>query len=308
LSEIKNFLLEKKYHPSKLEDVILPKRIKEVLQGVVDSGNISGFVFSGPAGCGKTTSAEAICNDVGVEYQLIEASVNNGVDFVRGPLLEMAQGATQGAYSAIILDEADYMSNSAQSALRNVINVTQDYCRWILTANYPQKIIPSIRGSRLTEISFSMSKDERIKEVAGLLWNRIVMICKAEGYQIEDARELQKWMVSQLPNVRAILKMIQLYGQRDGIIPAEISLLNSEITVEGFKKVLKSSYADIVKFVYATPQEDIMQFVLDNAESLVCLNEVGQLMSVTATFQQASKGIEEIYTVSYLMNLKTIVK
>lgn len=307
---LKDYLYEEKYHPKRLSDVILSNRIRSMLQGIIDSGNIPGFLFSGSPGTGKTTCAKIICEEIGVDYHVIEGSVNNGIDFVRGALFELAQSSSSnGKYSVIIIDEADYLTKNSQSALRNIINLTQGYCRWILTANYPQKIIPAIRSSRLVEIPFAPTRDEILKEVAPHMWKRMNEILKSEKIGVEDYKSLQKWMVANLPNIRYILKSIQIMGaQNSRVIPASISLESHDITVEGFKTIVKGNYENLVKFVYATPQEVIMEFFQEHLTEIVLNPEnYTKALTLTSQFQSMQKGVEEIYTISWLLNLKTLI-
>ena len=211
--------------------------------------------------------------------------------------------------NGIVTHNCDYMSKSAQAGLRNIINLTQGYCRWILTANYPQKIIPAIRSSRLVEIPFAPTRDEILKEVAPHMWKRMNEILKSEKIGVEDYKSLQKWMVANLPNIRYILKSIQIMGaQNSRVIPASISLESHDITVEGFKTIVKGNYENLVKFVYATPQEVIMEFFQEHLTEMVLNPEnYTKALTLTSQFQSMQKGVEEIYTISWLLNLKTLI-
>lgn len=307
--ELKDYLLEEKYHPKSVEDIVLPNRIKSVLKGIIDSGNIAGYIFSGSPGTGKTTSAIAICKELGLDHKVIEGSVNNGVDYVRNVILETAQmSSSDGRYSVIIIDEFDYFSKNAMAAMRNVINMTQKYCRFIMTANYPEKIIPAIRGSRLVEINFNPTKEETLKEVAPLMWKRMNEILKAEQIKVEDYKTLQKFMVDNLPNIRYILKCIQILGsQNNKTIPTNIAMEQQHLTVDGFREIVKGTYENMVKFVYNTPQEEVMKFFQENVVELVKADDVVKALTIASQFQSMNKGVEELYTISFLMNLKTMI-
>lgn len=306
---IKEYLLEEKYHPTEIDEIIVPDRIKALLKGIIESRNIAGYLFSGGPGTGKTTCARAICEILNVDYHMVEASVNNGVDYVRNNIMEIAQqGGEKEGNSVIILDECDYMSRNAQASLRNIINNVQRHCRFILTANYPEKIIPALRNSRLVEIDFNPTREELTKQVAPKMWKRLASIIKMEGWEIEDHKSLQKFMFDNLPNIRYILKSVQIMGNSFGKIPKDISIENNNITPESFRELLQAPYEVMVKKIYSTTQEDLMEFFLKNVEEIVSSENITKALTLTAQFQGMSKGVEEVYTISWLLNLKGISK
>ena len=306
---IKEYLLEEKYHPTEIDEIIVPDRIKALLKGIIESRNIAGYLFSGGPGTGKTTCARAICEILNVDYHMVEASVNNGVDYVRNNIMEIAQqGGEKEGNSVIILDECDYMSRNAQASLRNIINNVQRHCRFILTANYPEKIIPALRNSRLVEIDFNPTREELTKQVAPKMWKRLASIIKMEGWEIEDHKSLQKFMFDNLPNIRYILKSVQIMGNSFGKIPKDISIENNNITPESFRELLQAPYEVMVKKIYSTTQEDLMEFFLKNVEEIVSSENITKALTLTAQFQGMSKGVEEVYTISWLLNLKGMSK
>lgn len=305
------FLLEEKYHPKSMDEVILPFRMKKFFNGVIETGNITNYLFSGSPGCGKTTVAKVLCESIGIEHYIVEASVNNGIDYIRNNIMEMAQSSTlNGKYKCLILDEADHISQQAQAALRNVINVTQNHCRFILTANYPEKIIPPLRDSRIPVIKFEFTKDELLKEMAPMLWKRLMKIIKSEGYEIEEVASLQKFMVENLPNIRFILKTIQMVAATEnGKISSDIHVNTAIISMEMFKAILDSPYEDIMRFVMRTSQEEIVKFIMDNLEQLTDDKQKQlQIVTWTAHYQSMFKGVEEIYTIALLLNIANILK
>ena len=211
--------------------------------------------------------------------------------------------------NGIVTHNCDYFSPNAQAALRNVINTNLNYCRWIMTANYPEKIIPEMRNGRTPEIDFSYSETE-IKEVAPTLFKRVLEILKMEEIAVENPKALAQFIFKTMPNVRFILKTLQnIAAQNCGKIPAEISVKKEELTVEFFKNLLNQNYDDIVRFVHRTPQSQIMMFIEMHLTDLVSDFESQKtLMTWAAHYQSMSKGVETIYTITLLMNMKGLLK
>ena len=79
----KDFLWVEKYRPATIEDCILPKDIKDTFRGIVESGEVQNLLLSGGAGCGKTTVAKALCNEMGLDWIMINCSEDGNIDTLR---------------------------------------------------------------------------------------------------------------------------------------------------------------------------------------------------------------------------------
>jgi replication factor C small subunit len=139
-----------KYRPSTLEGYVFtdPKQ-KATIEKWVKEKNIGHLGLSGPGGVGKTTLARLLVNELGVnpyDFLEINASRNSSIDEVRDRITNFAQMMPFGAFKIILLDEADGVSFSGQQALRGVIEAYSDTARFILTYNYPHRIIPALKS------------------------------------------------------------------------------------------------------------------------------------------------------------------
>lgn len=147
--ETKNVFTEK-YRPSSLDDIIGQEKIVKVLKRFVEKGDMPHLLFSGEPGTGKTSSSLALANELyGSQWHRnffeLNASDENGVDVMRGKIKDYTKIMSMShPFKLLFLDESDYLSNSSQSVLRRTIEDASDTCRFILSCNYPNKIIPAI--------------------------------------------------------------------------------------------------------------------------------------------------------------------
>lgn len=166
----KNSVLVKKYMPIKISEVVGQDKVTERLQSYIDTGNMPNLLFSGSPGVGKTASAVAFAMELYGEYfndnfYELNASDERGIDVVRKKIKSVASTHALGGFDfkIIFLDEGDALTTDAQSALRRTMETHIDNCRFILSCNYPSKIIEPIL-SRFSIFKFSRLKDDIIKE------------------------------------------------------------------------------------------------------------------------------------------------
>ena len=127
---LEEFLWTEKYRPSTIADTILPEELKQTFQQFVNQGNIPNLLLSGSAGCGKTTVARAMLEELGCDYIVINGSLNGNIDTLRNEIMQFASSVSlMGGRKYVILDEADYLNaNSTQPALRNFMEEFSKNC------------------------------------------------------------------------------------------------------------------------------------------------------------------------------------
>ena len=139
-----------KYRPKNLDGYVFrDEHQRKQAKLWVKEKSIPHLLFSGAAGIGKTTMAKILINELGIEeFDVLEinASRTNSVDEVRNKITNFVQMIPFGPFKVVLLDEADYLSPNAQAALRGVMEEYHSTSRFILTCNYPNRIIPAIHS------------------------------------------------------------------------------------------------------------------------------------------------------------------
>ncbi|RLM71470.1 replication factor C small subunit [Halorubrum sp. Atlit-8R] len=173
-----------KYRPQSLDDIHGQAEIVERLQSYIAQDDVPHLLFSGPAGIGKTTAATAIAREIYGEdnwrgnFLELNASDQRGIDVVRDRIKGFARSSFGGDFRIVFLDEADSLTDDAQSALRRTMEQFSDNTRFILSCNYSSKIIDPIQ-SRCAVFRFSPLSDEA---VGGMVRE----IAAAEGIEVTD--------------------------------------------------------------------------------------------------------------------------
>ncbi len=254
----KDFLWVEKYRPKNIQECVLPVSIKNTFKQMVDSGESQNLLLSGGAGCGKTTIARALCNELGADNILINCSENGNIDTLRTTIREFASSVSlTDSKKVAILDEFDYSNaQSIQPALRGAIEEFANNCRFILTCNYKNRIISPIR-SRCTNIDCQIPNKEKpvlaLERMGG-----IKSILETEGIQYEDkvlAEIIQKYF----PDFRRILNELQRYsvgGKIDVGILSQIGELNVK---ELMKHMKNKDFSGVRKWVVKNLDNDQTQ-------------------------------------------------
>ena len=170
----------------------------------IKEGSIPHLLFSGAAGIGKTTLAKILIKQLGIdEYDILElnASRENNVDTVRDRITNFVQTMPFGKFKVVLLDEADYLSPNAQAALRGVMESYSESARFILTCNYPHKIIPALH-SRCQ--GFHIEKVDHTEFTA-----RAATVLVTEGIEF-DLDTLDSYVKATYPDLRKCLNLLQM--------------------------------------------------------------------------------------------------
>ena len=281
------FLWVEKYRPSKIDECILPKNLKETFKQFVQSGELPNFLFCGTAGVGKTTVAKALCNEIGAEYLLINGSEESGIDVLRTKIKSFASTVSlTDAKKVVILDEADYLNpNSTQPALRGFIEEFSNNCRFIFTCNFKNRIIEPLH-SRCSVIDFKIENAEKA-EIAGAFFKRTIGILKAENIEA-DQKVVAELVTKHFPDWRRVLNELQRYSV-SGKIDSGI-LVN--MTEDSFKDLVKNlkekNFTEVRKWVAKNGDSEtinIFRQLYDTASVNMEAASIPQLVLILADYQ-----------------------
>ena len=244
------FLWVEKYRPKKIEDCILPTNIKETFQNFLDKGEVPNLLLAGPAGCGKTTVAKALCHELGVDYYVINGSDEGRfLDTVRNNAKNFASTVSlqgSGKPKIIIIDEADNTTSDVQLLLRAFTEEFSGNCRFIFTCNYKNKIIEPLH-SRCAVIEFSIGGKQK-PVIAAQFFKRIQTILDQESIEF-DNKVLVELINKHFPDWRRVLNEIQRYSS-GGAIDAGILATFSDVKVNNLIQNLKQkNFPEVRKWV-----------------------------------------------------------
>ena len=193
-----------KYRPNSIDTYVFrDDNQRKQVAGWKDDGALPHLLFSGAPGTGKTTLAKVLLQELDVDSMdilEINASNENSVDTIRSKITNFSSTMPFGDMKYVLLDEADYITPNGQAALRGVMETYHTSCRFILTCNYPQRIIPALH-SRCQ--GFHIEKLD-IKEFTA----RIATICIEEGVEV-DLETLDTYVQATYPDLRKAINLTQ---------------------------------------------------------------------------------------------------
>ena len=284
------FLWVEKYRPRKIEDCILPDANKKTFLEFLNNKEIPNLMLAGPAGCGKTTVAKALCEELGVDYYVINGSDEGRfLDTVRNQAKNFASTVSLSAgdakHKVIIIDEADNTTHDVQLLLRANIEAFYNNCRFIFTCNYKNKIIEPLH-SRCAVVEFSIKGKEKA-QLAGSFFKRLQNILDAEGVQY-DPKVLAELINKHFPDWRRVLNECQRYsagGKVDSAILAEFSDVNVNELIKNLKT---KNFTEVRKWVVANLDNDassLLRRVYDAAFDHLSPQSIPAAVLIIAKYQ-----------------------
>jgi len=251
------FLWVEKYRPKTIEECILPESIKKTFLEFLDAGEVPNLLLSGPAGCGKTTVAKALCDQLGVDSYVINGSDEGRfLDTVRNNAKNFAATvslSSEAKHKVIIIDEADNTTSDVQLLLRASIEEFSNNCRFIFTCNYKNKIIEPLH-SRCSVVEFGIQGKLK-QEIAAKFFGRLVTILELEKVDA-DKKVLAELINKHFPDWRRVLNECQRYSV-SGKIDSAILATFGDVKTEDLVKHLKTkNFTEVRKWVVQNLDND----------------------------------------------------
>jgi len=301
------YLWVEKYRPKTIDECILPESIKSTFHSMVDSGESQNLLLSGSAGCGKTTIAKALCNELDTDNIIINCSEDGNIDTLRTKIRNFASTVSlSGAKKIVILDEFDYSNaQSTQPALRGFIEEFSNNCRFILTCNFKNRIIEPLH-SRCTSINFSVPKKEKPK-MASQFMDRVKYVLDNEGIPYEE-KVVAELIMKHFPDFRRVLNELQRYsisGSIDVGILTQIGEIHIKDLVEYMKsKDFTSARKWAVENLDNSPSE-LFRKVYDGLYEHLTPSSIPQAVLILAEYQYKSAFVadQEINLVACIVEL-----
>ena len=283
------FLWVEKYRPKTIEDCILPEGTKKTFKDFLDKGEVPNLLLAGPAGCGKTTVAKALCNELGVDVYVINGSDEGRfLDTVRNTAKNFASTVSLSStakHKVIIIDEADNTTNDVQLLLRASIEEFSNNCRFIFTCNYKNKIIEPLH-SRCAVVEFGIKGKERANIAAGF-YGRLQDILQKEGIKY-DSKVLIELINKHFPDWRRVLNECQRYSS-GGEINTGILATFSDVKINDLINHLKDkNFSEVRKWVVGNLDNDashLLRRVYDAAYDYLSPQSIPAAVLVIAKYQ-----------------------
>jgi replication factor C small subunit len=200
MSNNENTLWVERYRPFGLEGYVGNEHIIQKVNIYIENNDVPHLLLHGEAGTGKTTLAKIIVNAIDCDYLYINASDERGIDTLREKIRGFAASVGFKTWKVVILDESDYLTRDAQAALRNLMETFSKSTRFILTCNYPEKVIDPIQSRCQTFEIIPPTKKDVAKRLNDILIN--------EGIQFE-MQDLAVIVNSGYPDIRRVINAAQ---------------------------------------------------------------------------------------------------
>lgn len=284
---IQNLLWVEKYRPRKIEDCILSESIRKTFDNIVKTNDMQNVLLCGGPGCGKTTVARALCEQLNLDYIFLNASENGNIDTLRTTIRSFASSVSlSGNRKVVILDEADYLNpQSTQPALRGFIEEFSGNCRFIFTCNFKNRIIEPLH-SRCSIVEFNIPNREK-PQLAAAMMTRVATILDAE--KVPYDRKILAEVVKQFfPDFRRTINELQRYSVSGKIDSGILANIKDGTFVELFDSMKSKNFTEVRKWVANNSDADhsqIFRKIYDELVNHIDKSSIPSVVLVLAEYQ-----------------------
>lgn len=254
-----------KYRPKRAEDYVwIDSEQKQMVETWIKDHYIPHLLLGGNAGAGKTTLAKLLANELDIEpseFLHINASRDNGVEVLRNKITNFCSTGALGPFKIVLLDEADYISPPAQGILRGMLEQYSDNVRFILTCNYPNKIIPALHSRCQTIMFRNLDQTEFTVRLGEILARESIEF---------DIETLDLYVKATYPDLRKATNTIQMRSSTGRLEPPKIEESNRDYKlamVELFRQGrIRDARKLIIQQISLEEYEEMFRFMYQNLD------------------------------------------
>jgi len=292
------FLWVERWSPESVDDLILPKSIKNFFLNVVKDGQLNqNLILQGSQGCGKTQTIKTLCKITKQDVLFLNGSSEGRfLDTVRNQVINF--GTTVSMFSdkkkVIFFDEFDGTTNDVMLCLRGVIEQLHNNVCFIFTCNNLNKIIEPIQ-SRCVVLKYTPIPKNEKPELMVSIFNRMSYILDVEKVEY-DKKVVAELIKNYFPDTRQLINTLQRYSA-GGKIDSAILATFSNIKVNDLIKHLKEkNFPEVRKWIVANLDNDassILRMVYDALYEHLDGPSIAACVLIVAKYQYQSAFVAD---------------